>query len=995
MQGTSFELKHSIIRAGAGAGKTTGLVARVMDVYRQYQARGERPRIIVTTFTRKATQELKERLIKKACEAQDSGFLQFVTDPARLQIATIHGLLNNFLRQTGHLAGLDAGFQIVSEVEGAQLARLALRETLLAHPDGLSWLETYGFRRILPMLRAYEHAKRESGSLQAAGAADIQHAVARVAAGWKQELAELSASILEEVDDAKWIEFAQSLNAFAKNWSGNGAELDMLPSKPRNSKNQAHLEAWHERTKELLERLKKEMKGPGWNQELWPKMAEAWAAFTAIADDFTARLLKMKDASARLEMSDLELKSMEILREFPYIAKIFSENWDYWMIDEYQDTSPLQVACLDALVDGRPAYYVGDPQQSIYLFRGAEVRVFEEAERKIEKLGGERHELRRNYRSQPDLLLWINDFMNGLGPMFKEMEPARARGVGSRTAVTMIRAEDDLTEMKAIVTRVDALLKSGAGLEQICILGRTHRTLMDVSRALRERGYPTHVHSSRGFGERREVLDAQALWKFLVNPHDNLALMTLLRSPWFYVPDQQLAEWMQNRPSSLWRKLTSLSEDAEAAAALPESIQRLKAAHLKLGRYGLARTFESTLCSAAMIDLSLVNDPAGRKESNLWKLILRAREVEKEGGQSVLDFLDKDTSSDALDASEGDATSAQEPNSINLMTIHGSKGLEFEHVIVPRMGEASPPSQNALLSSVDGKFFFPFWTDQVEEAATPFIASPLDELKRREETARKLEEFDRWLYVALTRAKSTLTLSWSKIARHSWASRSEWFLREAGEHATESYTVEILEGATEETTYIGPGRATQAVRSVWKPSTGDFVQQLSVTDMINLKVTDRMPREAMLKRWEAQSQGTRVHRTLEALKWRTGAHSTDKATQFVLSIADPPMKEIIQDGEVEWGFQVKTPLRIVPGQIDLWGKHKGILYVVDYKSGSEGYKDSAFEQLGIYAWALRKFGHQEPIKMVVIYPLAQKFESRDFDEVLFSSWELEFGVTKA
>lgn len=989
MPGTTPELGRSIVRAGAGAGKTTGLVARVKAVYLKFKAEGLRPRIVVTTFTRKATQELKERLIRSACKDEDVGFLQFVTDPSHLQISTIHGLLNIFLRQVGHLAGLDAGFQIVSEVESAQLARLALRETVLAHPEGLNWLETYGFTRVLSMLRAYEHARREAGDMQSASFKDLEAAVAEFAAKWKAELNELASSILEEVDDAKWIEYANGMRSFLKTWSGSRADLDKLPSKPRNSKSQEHLSVWHERTQETIEQFKKELKSPGWNHELWPKMANEWKAFTEFADEFVRRSWEQKDASARLEMADLELKSMEILREVPGLGKIFAENWDYWMIDEYQDTSPLQAKILQALIGEQPRYYVGDPQQSIYLFRGADVRVFEEAWEETVRFGGEAVELRRNYRSEPDLLMWINSFMNGVGPAFKDMEAREAPGKSERPAVKMIRTEDEAAELNAVVARVGELLAGGAKLEQICVLGRTHKTLMDVSRALRERGYPTHVHSSRGFSERREVLDAQALWKFLINPHDNFSLMILLRSPWFYVEDAKLSSWMQDKPSSLWLKLVLLKE-----SETPESIVRLRAAHLKVGRMGLARAFESTLCASAMIDLSLVNDPAGRKESNLWKLVLRAREIERDGGQSLLDFLDQDPGSDALDASEGDATSAQEPNSINLMTIHGSKGLEFDHVIVPRMGEASPPSQNASLAATAGKFHFPVWADDAEDAKSPFIASPLDELKRREDGDRKLEEFDRWLYVALTRAKSTLTLSWSKIARKSWAWEHDHFLLEPGTHSQDFFSFEISDQPGEPQNYSAKTRDDSKIRKPWRARDGEHVERLSVTDLVKVKATEIVPREDLLKRWQAQNQGTRIHRTLEALKYGLQPEENDKATNYVLSIDKPPMRELIAAGEAEWGFQVRTPTQVVEGQIDLWAKHNGVLYVVDYKSGSQKFEESAFKQLSLYAWALRKFGHKEPIQRVVIYPLTEKIKIQEFTEELFDSWELEFSGTK-
>lgn len=985
MPGATPELKFHIVRAGAGAGKTRGLVEKVVEVFRHFQAQGLAPRIVVTTFTRKATQELKERLILKACRERDPQLLQFVSDPNKLHISTIHGLLNVFLRQVGHLAGLDAGFQLVNGGEGGTMARLALRESILRHPEGLRWLEVYGFNRVLAMCRRYETATREQGGLKPGTIEDMHQAAARETQAWKNELGELSAEILEEVDDPKWVEFAQGLQAFLIRWTGNCTELDLMPKKPRRSSKNEAWEAWHERVEDTLKQFKKEMDRPCWNQDLWPEMVKAWNDFAPLAEDYVTRVSAMKEQQARFELADLELKTVEILRDKPFLGTIFSENWDFWMIDEYQDTSPLQVACLQALIGDKPTYFVGDPQQSIYLFRGAEVKVFDEAERFVEGRGGVRVELRRNYRSEPDLLHWINDFMASVSPAFQSMEPREAPAAVCRDCVTLLRAPDEAEELNAIVHRIQCLIQEGASLEKICVLGRTHRTLMEVSAVLRERGFPTHVHAARGFGLRREVVDAQAVWKFLVNPHDNLNLLVLLRSPWFYVEDARLAEWMKDRPHSLWRKLNGMGDK------VPQSILRLREAEEKLNRFGLARTFEETLSSAAYLDLSLVNDPAGRKESNLWKLIHKARALEKEGGQSVLNFLEKEAGADQLDITEGDATSAQEPNCINLMTIHGSKGLEFDHVIIPHMGEPPRTSNVAQLEAENGRFFFPLWNEEDGE----FVASPLDQVKVREQRARELAEFDRWLYVALTRAKSTLTLSWSKVGRDSWAARSTWFTRAAGVHESQFYRYLLREEKCEPVRYEAAQIKHRKLREPWRKPAAKTEARHSVTELVSAR--KRGGGEDLLKRWQAQNLGTKIHKALEALKYQnaTPPDEAESAVRYVLSLKKPDISQMIRDGEAEWGFQVKTPTQVVEGQIDLWAKWDGKLYVVDYKSGSDKYKEEAFEQLALYAWALRKFGHTEPAELIVIYPLDEKFEARPFTPELFAHWENKFGGSQA
>jgi len=971
MSSTTFELNNTVVRAGAGAGKTTGLVNKVVETFRQFRLEnGKAPRIVLTTFTRKATQELKERLILRAVSEKDIELLQFVSDPTRLHVSTIHGLLNVFLKQVGHLAGLDSGFQIVDESQAQHLARVALREVLVNDEKSLNWLEVYGFSRVLEMCRRYQTFALEQGGLEPATLADIEAAVKKRITYW-QNVFQMTLEELETAGDPSWQKFAQDLAQAVAGWSHSHPDVELLPSKPRRSKKQVDFEHLHEITEKLLRRFKDEMKDACWKSENWPAMIEAWKQFAQLARTFASKLNEIKNEHARFEMSDLELKAMEILRANPFLAGVFGEAWDFWMIDEFQDTSPLQASLLDFLIGEKPRYLVGDPQQSIYLFRGADVAVFHAAEKSIAEAGGEAIELRKNYRSEPGLLLWINDFMATFGGDFLKMEPREASLTPSACAVTMFRAPEVEVEAKGLVTRVQTLLASGARLDQICVISRTHRTLMEISRVLKAYGYPTHVHSSRGFNSRREVLDALALWKFLINPHDNLNLMLLLRSPWFFVGDSQIADWMEERPQSLWRLLEGISE-------VPESIARLRQSLHRVESEGLVRSFELALCANAFLDLSLKDDPAGRKESNLWKLIHKAQELEKKGGQSLLDLVDGD-SDNPLDVTEGDAASAQEPNCINLMTIHGSKGLEFDHVLIPRMDESPMASITPPLFAEEGKYFFPTWSEE----ELRFVSSPLDFQANRRRREREAREYNRWLYVALTRAKKTLMLSWHGEGKDSWVESSAWFAKAEGTYATHDYNFEVVEKMPEPSPYREGPRLATAVRPLFHPNAAQIAEHISVSELVeSARISDNL-----IQRWQAQTTGTQIHRALEALKYG-GMSEENEAVSFVLE--NPMLREWIQSGFTEWGFKVRTPATVVEGQIDLWAKWQGKIYVVDYKSGSIRQQEAAFRQLSLYAWALRKFGHQEPIEMVVIYPLAKKIESREFKEDLFLAWENEF-----
>lgn len=996
MSGPSPELTprlpNTMVRAGAGAGKTHGLIEQVVLVFEEFRQKAERPpRIVLTTFTRKATQELKERLILRACEAGDARLLSFVSDPSHLQISTMHGVMSSFLRRMGHLAGLDSGFQIVSEGEARQLARVALRETLLEMPDSLRWLESYKLDRLMRMLRGYDLAARENSRLRPAGFEDLESAAQSEGELWRIEIERWASWVESFTDDGKWMAFARELRAFPQTWKRGLPSAEGLPKKPNRSAKTPEFEDLHAQLERPLRRFKDEMDKALWNTDLWLEMTEDWRAFESVGQAFHQRLLKTKQQQARFEMADLELKTLEILREQPVLGEVFGAEWDYWMVDEYQDTSPMQVEILNHLMGSKPRYIVGDPQQSIYLFRGAEVGVFDRTQSWIADGGGEIRELRRNYRSVPELLAWINDFVGTLAGEFHPMDPRHEpRGEAKfqdLPRVHLHRAASSEHEVRAVVSQVGELLARGARLEQICILGRTRRGLMEVSRILRQFGYPTHLHVASGFTSRREVQDAQALWRFLVNPHDNLNLMTLLRSPWFLVEDSELAAWMQDRPRSLWRRLLHMEDHPVA--------RRLRAIQTSVDTAGLAGAFEAALVEQGPLDLSLHNDPAGRKESNLWKMIHRARELEREGGASIVSLLEV-ALTDELETNEGDATSAQEPNALTLMTIHGSKGLQFDHIVMCGMGEAMMASSTAPLSSMrtpegESIWFFPVWRDELGE----FVSSPLNSVLLRDLRRRESEEFDRWLYVALTRARETITLIWSEVETGSWADRSSWFQRPPGEQLVHGCSVRMSLEMSEPYAFQGGANVERTVRPQFRVTSGAedaaVDERKSVTALIQ-GMGDASPvvtgadsrsvtTEELMRRWQARAFGSSLHRALEALKYGRPMPldpGQEEAVRFVLEIQEPPLREWIRQGETEWGFQVLTKRGLIEGQIDLWVKAEGRLYVVDYKSGSPAYEEDAFRQLSLYAWALRRFGHTEPAELLVIYPRLKKISRREF-----------------
>ncbi len=1084
MSGPAFEQlrDHMIVRAGAGAGKTRRLTHQVVDTAREFLHREKRlPRMIVTTFTRKATQELRERLMLKAL-SDVPDMIDFVNSRSNLVVSTIHGVLDLYLKRYGGNVNLDPGYTVLGASEVERVARQVLRQIIVGSERYQSLLEVYGFNRLVQLVRKFHElilrdAKVRPHSLSTF--ADLfAEEVTRVAA----QADDVASHILAEATKEDWQEMARSLAKVAGRLrqvlssspnpeegaavgtpgpSGVGQrwadlretmlnEIASIKTARWNSKNPPVSEETNAATKEVLKRLR-ELEDEIFDPLVWHDLTATFALFDEMGREFSAQFSKQKVRLGSIEISDLELLAMDCVRRFPETAHAFADEWDYWLIDEYQDTSPFQVELLRRLSGERPTFIVGDPQQSIYLFRGARSEVFSNQEAEILARGGAQDFLRKNYRSRPELLLFFNELFGKLDSPFQAMEPnipddspvnatrvvahflmvpdsAASDSMGKRsehverneqigTAERTERTEGpertDRTdrnesgalEMQALVRHVQNLLAAGAAPEDICVLARTNRTLLEVADWLGRFHLPTHVHAASGFYSRREILDALALLKFLVNPYDDANTIELLRSPWFRVLDDDLVQMIGSGSGrSHWERFAQNAVNAGRGSL--EAISRLQVCLERRSELGITEVFRQSLIEAGFVDLSHFQDRSGRRESNVWKLLAKLADEERRPGFNYLDFIagaELDLR-EASGAEESDAIATVEPNRINLMTIHASKGLQFEHVILPRMGQAPRLTRSEDFTFDETRDLWAMRVprgDALEMGASLAERAWLDVFCRQE-----LQEHARVLYVALTRAIQSVFLSWTgEPKKNSWASMLRWDLS-PGLHQREFYTYSVVQGDINNISLVplpsaGGARIAVEPRAPWlrSPERDDadrLRQNMSVSQLLDRSAPVARSWEtfAIPKRLRLAAEGSAVHRLMEALKcpssdaiknliqrWFPGKEEKIlAAVQFVTSVQEPPLAELIRRGFVEWGFAFLENGTLIEGQIDLWGRiaEEGrggsTVWVVDYKTGHPDGREKAFHQLGLYALALRKAGqvmNEDRVRLAAVYPFSQ------------------------
>lgn len=979
MSSPTSQLKSKFVRAGAGAGKTTALTQYVISSAKLFQKQtGRYPRIVVTTFTRKATQELRERLIRAAFKDEDLQLVDYVSSKSQTLISTLHGVFHLFLKRYGHLLQQDPHFTLLSAPQEHRLVKMAIRESLLADPTNERWLDVFDVQRLSRIVGQYCRVVRMHPSLRPIQLTDLQFDFSERISKWQVRCQSLF-TMLRSCEDKAFHEFGVELASALRfletvtpeNFIEN-VEKMKIPRKPTYREGKSLLSTEdHQMLTQLLSEIKSELSTEALNPVLWVERVERTFAFGEFLESVRTRFEQAKQDQSALTIDDLEIQCLDAQRQVPELASAFSADFDLWLVDEFQDTSPIQVEILRGFMGRQPRFVVGDPQQSIYLFRGARSEVFHQYQNEMKLLAAEQSNLDQNFRSQPKLLEFFNSVFNRLNPQFASMRPGVEDDNGRSVPATVSWLQDASTERDAVVARLVSLVSEGINFRDICVLGRTNLELQELSDAAAKAGLPVYIHQTQGFYERREIQDALALLRWMLNPFDNENLMILLRCPWFQVPDAVLAEAIASRP-----KVYDVHFRKELRNE-PGWV-RLMQVRLNLEQKGLLTAFEQAVTDLKLIESALRDDPSGRRESNLWKLVLLLRQKFREPGFVLMQFLREETASLNLEFSEdGDAVSTLEPNRIQFMTVHASKGLQFSHVLLARMGQRPQLCQAEAWMHDEERGF---WTVPWPEGESASLQTSWTEqkiLERRRDRERL--EHQRVLYVALTRAQHSVHLfGCGQPQTDSWGQHLQWlWQRDPGLHNLDNgVSYEVLnEPVSWDQVEQRESRPNKKVRKPFleNQENGTLFNSahVSVTQLLQKERTP-YSRTALI---HSSLRGIELHRYLEGLKYDPSLSASkpefQQALSYLKSLTHPPFAKLLESGFVEWGFQVQSEKGVIEGKIDLLGFHGDEIWIVDYKSGSPSRLQTAQEQLRLYAWCVAQKFAQNPIFLCAVYPFEE------------------------
>lgn len=429
--------------------------------------------------------------------------------------------------------------------------------------------------------------------------------------------------------------------------------------------------------------------------------------------------------------NDLETLTGRVLRESPEAVAKLSERIKAMLVDEFQDTSPLQWKILRAAVGGdlKRVFVVGDPKQSIYGFREADVRVFLDTAFEFNSAGGEVGELTQNFRSQPRLLGALNTLARplfaGSEVPFTAMVPGRREEGIAADCAKVLRHESTELEPKQVAAAVRALADAGEPLEEIAVLFRVSDRIPRFRAALSDVGLPSELRQSQALFESYDVLDLAHGLEAIADPLDDFALMAFLRSPYAGFSNAELLKIQAREEPSFFEKLVASGTAAPWVALMERGPATVGEALSEIFRISgkMPNRSEAALgFVAALLPES----------TSLFEVVERIRRWRREDLR---------------------VSSGSEVGGVRLMTVHSAKGLEFRHVFLVDTLRFSPRASPAVRRGPGGTFGLRWKKDgePVEDA----IYTRLAETAK----AREREESQRILYVALTRARESLTLS--------------------------------------------------------------------------------------------------------------------------------------------------------------------------------------------------------------------------------------------
>lgn len=837
--------KPLAVSAGAGSGKTFTLTRRIVHALESGYLT-DIDQVLAITFTSKAAGEIKSR-VKGALRAGGLTEQALKTDEA--WISTIHGMCSRILRAHALELGLDPAFKVADEATVKTLLDASLEEVLGGRDDLVTVAEGVSSQRLDALFASFDvhPAGPRTASVEGmvrqlveAASAHPDGMASLVAPPEAPSPIKLLAQLVDVAETAyaladgvkpgstrdKFLAATQDALEGARKLIGRGSDgltyrraLSAMNGFPVPGRNFGKNTPYGEQAVELAEQYCAiaAQARCGLVQE---QLATLIDVAKSVADAFARR----KREAGLLDNNDLLAFASRAFRDHPAIQAAYADRFKLVMVDEFQDTDQLQVDMIKRMVgEGFSRMCtVGDAQQSIYRFRGADVSVYRRHLEDVRRRNPEGiTELPDNFRSHGDVLALCDRIFEQpqvFGAEFMSLAPGRAESkvkrpflpdgprVQVQVTVTPSRGVASADAVAVAARRVAKSFSEFAAAghrpgDMVVLLGGMGRANV-YAEALRAEGLPCVVAGGSIFNRAPEVALMVRLAQAIANPKWTTALFEVLSSELFALAADDLLELSTGMDEErgiprrrafdqgfrhIERKVASGCAVSPALAACASLMRR---ASEQVGNVALADIMQGIVADSGWLARLEAAGPEGlARAGNVYKAIRMARDIEAAGGMGPAGVAEELALRVELAKEAPGALSAEGGDFVRIMTVHASKGLEFPIVAVAELRDDAARSQALECCSIEGRTYVsldgghvlerlkektsslvaksgsyqPFCEFDDEELAAMVSRSQLPADRRAaiklHEERGEAAESRRLLYVALTRAKEALVVS--------------------------------------------------------------------------------------------------------------------------------------------------------------------------------------------------------------------------------------------
>ena len=791
------------VSAGAGTGKTHLLTERFLFYI---QNRHISPLEIVTvTFTEKAALELRSR-IRSLIQQKLPNRFDLLAELEAAQISTIHALASRICLENSEIAQIPANFQVLEAARGNIWLQEAIEAALANLPDRYFTDIPYSLmKESINYLLSDPHTATQA--LQQ-GIRDWNELIieARKEAlknlikrdSWQKSRDILLKNIGNSDDKLEVIrqDVVAAMEVLEEGCDRDSiAVIEKIKLNVGSKKNWQDIQIVKNALQEIRDLTKEALKEGLIDLELSEadtRLQKMLPALIEAYPEVTDYLTQLKQQARVLTFSDLEIFAIKALAN-PQVREYYQQRWRVFLVDEFQDTNPTQAELLKALTSKAELTIVGDVKQSIYGFRRADISVFTDFSQNILRNKGKEVILSTSFRTHQPLINLINRiFQPLLGENHQDLNAYRqsppdeinsrdvlVKHLNKDIAIPYIQAfvitsnketaKSQRQKMEAyqIAAKLKQILDNKTLVHDkqtqtlrpiapgdILVLTRTWSPLEIYGEAISALGIPIAPAGGGNLLATREAKDCWALLRFLAHTEDDIALVALLRSPWFTICDRVLFQIAR----------TFGRQDKEDKITWWESIQNIQYPELEypikvLTELLTQRDYDPPSRLLQKSDRAtgytaiISNLAGGKRRLADWKGF---REFVKEleaGTQDIFGVV-----RDLKQLYDNDAVIPRPPleidNAVALMTIYAAKGLERSLVVVADLSKEKPPSYPTV-------YFNSQWgvalksKDNRNNYQKPVLYKWLENQKQQQESAEDI----RVLYVALTRARDYLILT--------------------------------------------------------------------------------------------------------------------------------------------------------------------------------------------------------------------------------------------